>query len=241
MSADNHNKFAIHEAIKENNTQLAKSLIDANPSQLYVKDEDDRIPLHWACTINNEALVNHILEKDPKKNVDLDEFVDLSGWTPLHITSSIGNLNIFNAIYHHYSDLDLNIKTNTGTTYLDLAISKKYIELVKELIELKVNCRNKDKRGVTPIIRAASIGSKSVIQLLVDKGKININAKDNDGWTCLHHALSEGFGDIAIYLVKLGADPTIKNTSGELPIAVAVDDKVKQFFVSNLKKDEEGS
>ena len=48
-NANQSNKFAIHDAIKEGNTLLAKKLIDEQPaSKLYISDDDERTPLHWA-------------------------------------------------------------------------------------------------------------------------------------------------------------------------------------------------
>lgn len=247
-NANQSNKFAIHDAIKEGNTLLAKKLIDEQPaSKLYISDDDERTPLHWAVSFNNLDLVQYILLKTPN-DLDIDEYVDGSGWTPLHIAASLGNSTIFNQLLRRANgsstttsnnstqpELDVNLQTNSGTTCLHLAISKNNYDIVKELIETyKANCRIKDKKGYTPLHRAASIGSIPIIKLLVEKGKININAQDNDGWTSLHHALAEGHGDVAVLLVKLGADPNIVNNDGETPVKVAVDDKVAKYFTENI-------
>ena len=61
-NANQSNKFAIHDAIKEGNTLLAKKLIDEQPaSKLYISDDDERTPLHWAVSFNNPDLVQYIL------------------------------------------------------------------------------------------------------------------------------------------------------------------------------------
>ncbi|RLV89328.1 putative 26S proteasome regulatory subunit p28 [Spathaspora sp. JA1] len=225
------NQFVIHDAIKEGNTNLAKSLIDQFPKEIYLTDDDNRTTLHWACSLNNQTIVEYILSK---KQVDIDDLVDLSGWTPLHIISSIGNIEIFQKLLTIDPKPDLNLQTNQGTTCLHLAISKNNYEIVKSLVENGASCRVKDKKGYTPLHRASAIGSIPIVKLLMDKGKVNVNAKDNDGWTSLHHALAEGHGDVAVLLVSLGADAKIENNQQELPIDIAVDDKVKKYFVENI-------
>lgn len=202
MSFEKTNEFIIQNAINEGNINLAKKLIDENPKDLYKKDNDGRTPLHLACSINNLELVNYILSKTPK-NLDIDEFIDDAGWTPIHVISSVGNISIFNQLMNHDPQPDLNLKTNTGTTCLHIAIGKNNYEIIKELIEnFKVNCRIKDKRGITPLHRAAAIGSFPITRLLVEKGKVNITATDSDGLTAIDEARLEGHQEIVEYLEK---------------------------------------
>lgn len=105
------NKFAIHDAIKEGNTLLAKKLIDAQPTnQLYISDDDERTPLHWAVSFNNLDLVQYILLKTPN-DLDIDEYVDGSGWTPLHIAASLGNSTIFNQLMRRATTTTTNNNT----------------------------------------------------------------------------------------------------------------------------------
>ena len=60
---------------------FAKKLIDEQPaSKLYISDDDERTPLHWAVSFNNPDLVQYILLKTPN-DLDIDEYVDGSGWT----------------------------------------------------------------------------------------------------------------------------------------------------------------
>ncbi|KAI5948683.1 NAS6 [Candida theae] len=231
MSSD---KFPIHTAIKEGNFNLAKQLISQqspNKSTL-VKDDDDRTPLHWAVSIDNAELVQFIVEHLPK-GTDIDELVDGSGWTPLHINSSIGNIEILNILIHTDPQPDINLPTNQGTTALHLTVSKNHVRYASVLIdEMGANCRVKDKKGYTPLHRASSIGSIGILKLLINSPKgVNVNAKDNDGWTSLHHALAEGHGDAAVFLVNEGgADINAENNEGQTPIQVAVDEKVAKYF-----------
>ncbi|KAI3404284.2 NAS6 [Candida oxycetoniae] len=228
----------INDAIKENKSNLAEQLLTESPNLLYAKDEDERSPLHWACSMNNIALVEYILSHTPS-NIDLDDVRDSSGWTPIHIASSIGNVEILNLLMHRDPIPDVNQTTNSGTTALHLSISKDHLPFVRVLIEeFGANCRKKDKLGYTPLHRAAAMGSMGSCREIITKGKlVNVNAKDNEGWTALHHALAEGNGDVAVLLVKVGkADPLVVNNEGLKPIQVSVDEKVARFFKQSIEQ-----
>ncbi|EMG49142.1 NAS6 Probable 26S proteasome regulatory subunit p28 [Candida maltosa Xu316] len=227
MSSESSNKHVIQDAINQGNILLAKKLIDEYPNQLYQKDEDGRIPLSIAISSNNSDLVEYILSKTPK-NIDIDDYVDDSGFAATHIAASIGNALIFNRLMRLDPTPDVNLKTNIGTTCLHLAISKNHYEIVKELVETyKANARVQDRLGNTPLHRAAAIGSQPIVKLLVEKGKVGVNAKNKDGLTALDEALTEGHGDVAVLLVKLGADPEVNKD-------IHVDEKVATFYKTNI-------
>ncbi|KAH3685327.1 hypothetical protein WICPIJ_003679 [Wickerhamomyces pijperi] len=240
------NEYALHEACRQGKPLTVKSILSNNPKAVLVKDEDGRIPLHWATSFQQLEIVSMLLSpwkfpSDPKKTkkfaIDIDDFTDDAGWTALHIASSVGNLEVFEHLLANDPAPDVNLQTNAGVTCLHLAVTKSNIDIVNILLEKGASARIKDNKGQYPIHRAVTIGSMALTETLAKKGKSPLNAKDVCGWTPLHHALAEGSGDVAVLLVKLGADYQIEDNEGETPIAVAVDDNVRKFFVSELKKD----
>lgn len=69
-----------------------------------------------------------------------------------------------------------------------------------------------DKRGATPLHRAASRGNMKCIEaLLQHSNKIDLNAQDSSGNTPLHLACEEERGDEAKLLLKHGARLDIVN------------------------------
>ena len=57
-----------------------------------------------------------------------------------------------------------------------------------------------------------------------------INAADNFGMTPLHHACAEGHVDVAVLLVKLGADVDRLDKNGQTPVQCASDDKLREVL-----------
>lgn len=77
-----------------------------------------------------------------------------------------------------------------------------------------------------PLHRAAAVGSVPILKILLEEGKSPVDTQDNDGLTALHHAISEGHGDVAIQLLKAGADPLKRDNEGKYAIELAPDSKV---------------
>uniref|UniRef100_A0A3P9I243 Protein phosphatase 1, regulatory subunit 27b n=1 Tax=Oryzias latipes TaxID=8090 RepID=A0A3P9I243_ORYLA len=70
--------------------------------------------------------------------------------------------------------------------------------------------------GMAAIHEAVLSGNLECVKLLVRYGA-DIHQRDEEGWTPLHMACSDGFPHIARYLLSLGADPELENDCGEKP------------------------
>lgn len=70
--------------------------------------------------------------------------------------------------------------------------------------------------GMAALHEAVLSGNLDCVKLLVENGA-DIHQRDEDGWTPLHMACSDGFPHIARFLLSLGADPALENDCGEKP------------------------
>jgi ankyrin repeat protein len=89
-------------------------------------------------------------------------------------------------------------------------------EKVRDLIQKGADPDTKDNSGRTPLIRAAKMGYSGVnpfdcgfLIWLIGKGA-NINAADDNGYTALMFATSNGHAKEVKILLENGADPNIK-------------------------------
>ena len=73
-----------HYILKHLLASRVESLLNANPTLDKLRDDDDRLPLHWAVSYNHLPIVELLSER---KNFDVDA-VDGSGWTPLMMACS---------------------------------------------------------------------------------------------------------------------------------------------------------
>lgn len=121
------------------------------------------------------------------------------------------------------------------------------MDVARLLIENKASTRIRDRRGQYPIHRAAAVGSVPMVSLLL-RNRSPLNATDGEGYTPLHHAIAEGhgaysscmidsysgmterltidLGDVAVTLLKEGADFTIKNGEDVVALDLAPDKDV---------------
>ncbi|KAG2415487.1 hypothetical protein HFD88_006678 [Aspergillus terreus] len=227
MDPNHDAKFPLHEAAREGKTQLVESLLSANPKLANVKDDDDRLAIHWAAAFNRLPVVELLVST---KNFDPD-VEDGSGWTPLMIAASLKNAEgdaIIELLLR--KGADVSVKSSSGQNALHFATSKGNLSTVRTLIANKCSARVKDRRGQLPLHRAAAIGSSPIIKVLLEEGKSPVNATDMDGLTALHHAISEGHGDAAITLLKAGAETDKRSSDGLLAIDMAPDAKVSRFL-----------
>ncbi|PSS14943.1 hypothetical protein M430DRAFT_255045 [Amorphotheca resinae ATCC 22711] len=82
---DEPSKFAIHEAAREGKTSVVESLLNANPKLANQRDDDERLPIHWAVShghAETAILLSAVKDFDP-------DVQDGSGWTPLMIAVSL--------------------------------------------------------------------------------------------------------------------------------------------------------
>ncbi|RDW76429.1 ankyrin repeat domain-containing protein [Aspergillus mulundensis] len=234
MAATSDSKFPLHEAARDGKLSVVESLLNANPKLATTKDDDDRLPIHWAVAYNHLPIVELLVAT---RNFDPD-VEDGSCWTPLMIASSLKNAEgdpIIDLLLR--KGADVNVKSTTGQNALHFATSKASISTIRKLLENKCSARVKDKRGQLALHRAAAIGSTPIINVLLKEGRSPVNATDNDGLTALHHAISEGHGDAALTLLKAGAEADKKDANGRLAIDMAPDSKVRTYILQAVERE----
>lgn len=115
---------------------------------------------------------------------------------------------------------DLIICKYTGRTILFEVVGREHggEEATAYLLERGGNIHSKDNYGCTPlIISFYSVPfKKNIIQLLLSHGA-DINSKDKNGFTLLHHMIVSNNKDImerVSFLLDHGIDKTIRNNEG---------------------------
>ncbi|KAH8665849.1 ankyrin repeat-containing domain protein [Tricladium varicosporioides] len=259
-------KFAIHEAARDGKLAIVESLLSANPKLADRKDDDERLPIHWAVSYGHLDIAVLL---SASKNFDPD-VQDGSGWTPLMIAVSLKDGDALVDLFLR-KGADVNAKNFSGQvcaltsisshpnhmpclysfslpypyhsnnfmkTALHFTASKIALDTAKKLLSHSppASTRIKDKRGQYPIHRAAAVGSVPMVDLFL-KNKSPLNASDVAGYTPLHHAVAEGHGDTAVALLKAGAEMDKKDIDGFLALELAPDAQVKKFILDSCERE----
>jgi len=230
---EDSSKFAIHEAAREGKYSVVESLLNANPKLANRRDDDERLPIHWA--VSNGHLEIAILLSSVK---DFDPDVqDGVGWTPLMMAVSLKDREDLVDLLLQ-KGADVNAKNLNNQTALHFVASKNNLDIARKLLDQKpkASTRQKDKRGQYPIHRAAAVGSVPMVELLL-KHSSPLNAADIAGQTPLHHAVAEGHGDTAVALLKAGAETDKKDADGHLALDLAPDRQIVKFILQNAENE----
>jgi ankyrin repeat protein len=109
-----------------------------------------------------------------------------------------------------------------GKAVYEAARDGKEAELTR-LIGLggNVNWHNPDVRGHTALMNVSHNGHEGCVRLLLASEAIEVDAKQNDGWTALHFVAAWGRLAIAKRLLEGGADPTLRTKAGDTAIDIA--------------------
>ncbi|KAM4664182.1 protein phosphatase 1 regulatory subunit 27 isoform 1-T1 [Discoglossus pictus] len=91
--------------------------------------------------------------------------------------------------------------------------------------------------GMAALHEAVLSGNLDCVQLLVKYGA-DIEQRDENGWTPLHMACSDGHTHIARYLLSLGARRDVLNSDGEKPSQLIDSDCKELLQLFSLEVDD---
>ena len=115
------------------------------------------------------------------------------------LTNEIDNAKINNKINNEKSNKNINIENNNNNN-ISFSDNNNNIKLNLEEIEIYLE-----------LLKFSKKGDKEKVLELLNNPKININYKNENGWTALHYACDEGNLKIVEILIKDHIDINIKN------------------------------
>jgi len=125
-------------------------------------------------------------------------------------------------------------RNKKGETVLHQSTIKGNIEAVRKLLSEGANPNTVDNAGWSPLHEAAVAGSTALISLLLNHGASpNIHDK-NSNITPLHDAAESGFVEIVRLLVSHGADTKARNSTGQTPFDLALNEGVKEALSNTV-------
>lgn len=219
---------AAHEAVRHNHYEVVEAMLQKGINVNLTQDSPSvagTTLLHMACEHGFPSIVKMLMDAgadDTLKN-EREE-------TPAHIAVSkkIGykqisdqeRIDMLQALEH------VDIPGKNGTTPLMLVQDPQLflsIALTPVLIEKGADVNRADNSGNTALmLHTFWYCYKDVIKAMVKAG-YDINARNQNGDTVLHYVMKNKGSEMAIYLIKKGADVNIANEKQVTPAQIAVE------------------
>lgn len=118
------------------------------------------------------------------------------------------------------SNIDLNAILFDGETYLTLAIQNNFTQIRNFLIEKGANLERANINKETPLMVAIMKGHINSVKVLLDF-KVDLEKKNAEGDTALLMSLKKSNEQVALLLIKQGANLEINDKNDKSPLRIA--------------------
>ena len=191
---DQYGFTALHCAVRKDDVDKVKILLDSETNNVNCSDDDGWIALHYACLNGYLNMVNFLIERGA--NVDA---VASDGTTP-----------IFCAVIERYPDIVLmlakngckvNVSDEDGNIPLHWAVEDANIDIVRALFESRKTMVNftTAKSKETALHLAVKNGYEAIAKCLIDK-RARLDALNEDGETLLQVARKKDYKAMCDFL-----------------------------------------
>lgn len=226
---------AAHTAVRKNHFEAVDAMLKKGVNVNLTEDKPSvagTTPLHIACEHGYPHLVKMLMDAgadDTMKN-ELEE-------TAAHIAASVkirykkiedkDRVEMIRALEH------VDIPGKNGTTPLMLAMDPQAslsFALTPVLIEKGADVNRADNNGNTALmLHTYWYCFPDVIKAMVKAG-YDINARNRNGDTVLHYVMKNKNSEMAVYLIKKGADVNIANDRQVTPAQLAVENGLDEIL-----------
>ena len=173
-------------------------------------------PLYIA-TQGNHAEVVKLLLGHTGINVNL---ATLHGITPLHMAAQYNHAEVAKLLLAA-PGIKVDLRRPNGATALYTAVQANFPGIVEQLVRRGADANLALLDGKTPLYLAARRGYLEVVRILLHAPGIRVKHETGERLHPLEAAALQGHKDIVRLLLRNGADPNIKSSTGFTPLHVA--------------------
>lgn len=182
-----------------------------------VIDGTGKMPIHYACDIQNAMIVMTLLKAYPASAIHPDD----EGKMPLHLAAEAESPIMAQALLDVESTVSLQHVDGEGRTPLQIAVSNGNDDVVAIMLAYGADVHAvQETTGQTALHMAAHQGGVDTIDALLNQGALP-NSQDKKGRTPLLVAIKAMEEEVVSVLLERGADATLADHQGITPLHMA--------------------
>ncbi|XP_062578831.1 serine/threonine-protein phosphatase 6 regulatory ankyrin repeat subunit B-like [Saccostrea cucullata] len=205
----------LHQCCRSGKMEMCEYLVNHFPDLLEIRDNDGWTVLHSACYGGSVEIVSFLIEKGMDFNAMSNDTKSI-----LHRACINGKFEICEYLVENYPHL-LDVKDKSSETVLHDAAWGGNVQIVKLLIEKKMDIYSVQGDGETILHQCSRSGKMEMCEYLVNHIPDLLEIRDNDGWTALQSACRGGSVEIVFFLIEKGMDINILSNNGRSILHIA--------------------
>lgn len=204
--------------------------------------------------INNfgQRPIDELVDNYSYRNEDMPEVIDallragadagispspLVQRAPLHVAVDAGHVQSTTLLLKKGAPVDVRERSSQQMTPLLIAAENGNLSMADILLSYGANVAKTDADQRCALHLAARSGNAGFCEFLLDKSDIDINVRDKQNWTPLHHACAREKTHVVKTLIERGADLTAVDDEGYTPLHRAMaerSDDIIDVYVQTL-------
>ncbi|CAJ0602435.1 unnamed protein product [Cylicocyclus nassatus] len=225
---DDEMKLPLHHAAKENSADVVRYLLELAPDTIDESDQYGFTPFLQAVAMNALEAVKVLVERGA--NIFL---IDCDGRTAIMIGSKYNAVKVLLYLIDIYKRQEadegdscpsmIDQVDHEQMSPMHYVCNNGYMEVVTLLHDsgASIDVLNEDE--ATPLHLAANTGQTACVRQLLEWDKKLVLYRDENAWTALHFAASNGHDVTAKVLIDAGSDVNARNSQGKTPLDLAVE------------------
>jgi ankyrin repeat protein len=229
----------IHRA-SESRSQDVLQLLLHHHADVYIRNKRGSTPLHRAVARDHLEACRLLLEHGADVNAwnhlgftlsyasdftwvllehNVKEEFHNKGMTPLHYAALCGHLEVAQLLLKH--NAEVNAQGHNGLTPFLFASARQHTKVWELLLDHHADVHICDNKGRTPLHFVAHHGLLDPSRILILERNVEVNTRDDDGFTPLLRALECGNLDVFRLLLDHNADVHVRDNKGRTPLHFA--------------------
>ncbi|XP_039240465.1 ankyrin repeat and death domain-containing protein 1B [Pipra filicauda] len=214
-AVDTLKRTAFHFAVAGGHVSVVDFLLH-HKARLDISDQHGLTVIHLAAWTGNLDIMRKLVKAGADQKAKNEE-----GMNVLHFAAQNNSVKIVDYFLQELHLNDLNKPDAKGKKPFLLASEKGHVDMINNLIALKLFTSEKDKEGNTALHLAAKNGHSEVVEILLEQWE-EINDLNQNGETPFYLSVKGGHEKCAELLLDAGSDINVltQNDSSALQVAI---------------------